>query len=69
MLEAIKRLYNELGVENPDIIADYDHDYISINKCRNGRDCVWYLDESKEACIYIDTLEFMTDEEIEKELC
>lgn len=42
---------------------------ITINTCRNGRKVAWYLDETKELCIYIDTMEELTQEEIENELC
>lgn len=45
-----------------------DHDIITLNECRNGRDAVWYLDETVECCVYIDTLEELSQEDIEKEL-
>lgn len=45
-----------------------DHGIITLNGCRNGRDAVWHLDESIECCVYVDTLEELSQEEIEKEL-
>lgn len=62
MLEqaAVKKIAEELQIE--------ESDEITINTCRNGREVAWYLDESREMCIYIDTLEELTQEEIDKEL-
>lgn len=57
---------DDMSVE--DIQYEIDHDVISLCTCRNGRDCVWYLDDVKESCIYVDTLKELDDEEIEKEL-
>lgn len=67
MIEALRALYDELGIEFT--LRDVDKDYLTENTCRNGRKVLWYMDENKCVAIYIDTLEFLTDEEIEKELC
>lgn len=68
--KAIEELYNELGFENADSFAeDYKNDIVTENTCRNGRKVIWYIDSVKCAAIYEDTLEFLTEEEIEKELC
>lgn len=69
MLAAIKKLYEEIGFEDVDVLSDIEHDYLTENTCRNGRDVLWYIDEANNIAIYIDTLEFLTEEEIEKELC
>ncbi len=66
--KAIKEIYNILGVNEPDIENDRKHDYLTDNVARNGRDILWYLDESNNIAIYVDTLERLTEEEIEKEL-
>ena len=68
VLKAIVVLYRYLGFDDPDIINDINHDYLSELTTRSGRDVVWYMDESNEACIYIDTLEFLSKEDIEREL-
>lgn len=67
MLVALKKLYEEIGFEN--VLSDIENDYLTENSCRNGRDVLWYMDENNNVAIYIDTLEFLTEEEIEKELC
>lgn len=69
MLIALKKLYEELGYEDPDIISDIEHDFLSNATCRNGKEVLWYMDDSKCMAMYIDTLEFLSEEEIEKELC
>lgn len=52
-----------------DIQYEIDYDVISLCTCRNGRDCVWYLDDVRELCVYVDTLKELDNEEIEEELC
>lgn len=68
-IEAMAKLYEEMDFENPDIAEDMKNDFLSECKCRNGREVLWYMDEANNKAIYIDTMEFLTDEEIEKELC
>lgn len=41
---------------------------VTINKARNGRYVAWVILEEREAAVYVDTLEELTPEEIEKEL-
>jgi hypothetical protein len=50
------------------VLNDLKHDYLTGNVTRNGREVLWYMDESLNVAIYVDTLEQLTDEEIEKEL-
>lgn len=45
-----------------------DDDSLSLNTCNNGRDAVWYKDESAEACVYVDTLKQLEDWEIDVQL-
>ena len=68
MLEALKKLYEKLELNNPDILSDYDNDYLSEHTARNGSNVLWYLDEGHEAAIYVDSCELLTHEEIETEL-
>lgn len=52
-----------------DIQYEIDHDVISLSTCRNGRDVVWVqTNDTAFAAVYVDTLEELSNEEIEKEL-
>lgn len=66
-LGAIKKLYQ--GINSTDVLADIANDRLTENICVNGRYVIWYISEKEEAAIYTDTLEFLTEEEIQKELC
>ena len=47
----------------------YSDGTVSINECRSGRKAAYVLTESeKESAVYVDTLQELTPEEIEKEL-
>lgn len=65
-LKAIEKLYESIGMEFHH--EDYDRDFLTVNVCRNGREVYYYMDERISKAIYIDSLELLTDEEIEKEL-
>lgn len=72
--KAIKQAINELGyfdvAENEETLCEwYEDGTASINIARNGRTVAWVLLESAEKAIYVDTLEELTEEEIESELC
>lgn len=67
MLEALLKLYEEINFQ--DVIEDIKHAHLTENTCRNGRTVLWYMDERLSVAIYIDTLEFLSEEEIEEELC
>lgn len=48
---------------------DYASDYISIHKCRNGREAVWYLDaDGHEGCVYVGDCTVLDGDEIEEQL-
>lgn len=74
---ALAKLYNEMDMYYDyslmDLLEainrDMELDYLTENECRNKRAVLWYSDENYNEAIYIDTLEFLTEEEIEKELC
>ncbi len=68
-LGAIKKVYELIGFETPEIIFDIRDDYLTEHEARNGRNVIWYLDETYNVAVYTDTLEVLSDEEIEKELC
>ena len=67
VLAAIEKLYKEIGFE--DVLNDIKNDYLTENTCRNGKEVLWYLDENKSVAIYVDSLEFLTEEDIEEQLC
>lgn len=67
VLGAIKKLYNR--VNSHDVIEDIASDRLTENTCRNGRTVLWYMDENEDVAIYTDTLDFLTPEEVENELC
>jgi hypothetical protein len=57
-------------MSDSDIQYEIDHDVISLSTCRNGRDVVWaQISDTKTRAVYVDTLEELSNEEIEKELC
>lgn len=67
VLKAISKLY---GAEvSADILDDIRCNLLAEHTARSGRDVLWFMDENVSEAIYIDTLEFLTEEEIEKELC
>ncbi len=72
--KAIKQAVKELGyfdvAENEATLCEwYENGTASINIARNGRAVAWVLLESAEKALYVDTLEELTEEEIESELC
>ncbi|MCR5837170.1 MAG: hypothetical protein K6G88_11740 [Lachnospiraceae bacterium] len=68
-LEVIRKLYEELGFDEPDIVSDISNNYLTEHTARNGKDVLWYVDESHNAAIYVDSEEFLSETEINKELC
>lgn len=68
VLKAMVKLYEELCMGDF-IIEDIQWNVLSENIGRSGRLVLWYNDNNSESAIYVDTLEFLTDEEIEKEFC
>lgn len=70
VLAALEKLYKEgLNFIEYYVISDINDDVLTDNTGRSGRKVLWYNDNTSEAAIYIDTLEFLTDEEIEEEFC
>ena len=68
-IKAIIEVYKILGIQDPDIVNDFNNYYITENESRSGRAVIWYLDDSRECAVYADTLEELSKEEIIKELC
>jgi len=61
-------LYHELNVDFENCGDDLQYDYLTLNTARSGREVMWYLDDTECKAIYTDTLEFLTEEEIDEEL-
>lgn len=56
------------GTEKESIQNDINNEYLTINKCRNGKSVVWYSDEKYNSAVYIDNLETLSEDEITKQL-
>ena len=67
VLEAINKVYSIVGY-GEDVFGDIENGYLTENETRSGRDVVWYMDGEKECAVYVDTLEVLTEEEIETQL-
>ena len=70
---AIKKAFKNCGILAIDEIRidNYMEDgTATINKARNGRDVAWVIwSENNQSAVYIDTLEALSEQEIENELC
>ncbi len=70
---AIRKAFDACDVYDltyDDIIGYLDDGTASINEDRIGRDVAWVIwSETKQAAVYVDTLQEMSKDEIEKELC
>lgn len=57
------------NLSDDDIQRWINDDTISLDTCRNGRDVVWILlEDNNEACVYVDNLKKLTNEEIKNQL-
>lgn len=65
--KAIKKLYyyKTFPKDYELVLNDLKHDYLTLNEINNNL-VLWYMDESTNAAIYLDTLEILEDEEIKK---
>ena len=71
--KAVKTALELLGyydvAESEDTIQEWlADDTISICTCRSGRTAACIITDCKEACVYVDTLEQLTDVQIKCEL-
>lgn len=61
---------NVYDLDDDDIIGYLDDGTASINEARSGKAVAWVIwSETKQAAVYVDTLQEMSKDEIEKELC
>ena len=65
--EAMVKLLDIAGIES-DIETMQRDDSLTINTARNGRDVAWMLTETQNIAVYVDSLQQLTEEEIEREL-
>ncbi|MBO7713963.1 MAG: hypothetical protein J6S85_10365 [Methanobrevibacter sp.] len=68
ILKAIEKLYSVLDLDGEGILDDIKNDYLSENVTRSGRTVLWYICGDKSVTMYVDSLEIMSEEEIETEL-
>ena len=56
--------------QNPEFIQMLiDDNSITINTARSGRDVAWIIiDDIKEVALYVDTLDILSDDDIQREL-
>lgn len=62
-------LYDCVG--NTENFEDYisNSEILSLNNCRNGRKVAWCIwTDNNQSCRYVDTLEKLSEADIEKEL-
>lgn len=68
-MEALKTVLEDCVGNTHNLYAYLDDDTLTINVCRNGRIVAWCVwSEGNESCRYVDTLERLTDAEIEEQL-
>ena len=65
--EAMVKLLDIAGIES-DIETMQRDDSLTINTARNGRDVAWMLTETQNIAVYVDSLQELSEEEIEREL-
>lgn len=65
---AMRKVLNECDL--PEEIVDMIEyaDNLTINTGRNGQKYAWYVDDNHDVCMNIDTLEIVSEEEIEEQL-
>ncbi len=72
-LEAIKEalILCNMGIEDLDNPQEWiNNDTITACEGRSKREAIWILDEARNVVVYIDDLNWTTDEkEIEKDFC
>lgn len=56
--------YLDFEVSDENISNDIEHDYLTENVGRDGKEYFWYFDENKSAAIEIATGNIITDNDI-----
>ena len=52
--ELINKLYDYMGYDIDSLDNDTEHDYLTCNTGSNGKDYLWYMDETKSVAIDMD---------------
>ena len=66
-MELLTKLYNYISHSLESVDNDIEHDYITCNVGRDGKDYFWYLDEFTSVAIRVEDGEIVDDEvELEK---
>ena len=68
ILAVVRAMYAAHDLNPENILEHISHDVLTENVARNGRDVLWYMDDVKNIALYVDTLEELTEQEIDKEL-
>ena len=55
-------------LNDEDIQRWIDDSTITLNDCRNDRDCVWVIADNYECAVYVDRLENLSDNEVKEQL-
>ena len=68
--EAMVKLLDIAGIESDieTMKRFVKDDSLTINTARNGRDVAWMLTENQNIAVYVDSLQELSEEEIEREL-
>ena len=68
--EAMVKLLDIAGIESDieTMKRFVKDDSLTINTVRNSRDVAWLLTENQNIAVYVDDLQELTEEEIEREL-
>ena len=67
-LQLVYSTHYETGDILDAIAEDYGNGYLTVNNCRSGRSVLWYMDNNRNECYYLDNCEQLSMEEIENEL-
>lgn len=69
MLKALKIVLGDCTGNTHNLFALIHDGPLTINRCRNGRFVAWcVLGEGNESCRYVDTLQKLSEEEIQEQL-
>lgn len=67
-LSALLKLCDNIELSMENLRGLIKNNTITQNTCRNGREVLWYLDDNYDVAIYLDTLDFLSDEEKNEQL-
>lgn len=65
----VEKLYKWIGHDLGDVENDIEHDYLTENTGRDGKDYLWYLDETTNAIIDVDGNICEDDDRIDELFC